>query len=74
MEPALTHSNHRVTTDTCQHQTPMWIILHGGVGSQRRRWGADLARLADDLVATYGWVMWREGDEAHLKHRSMMPH
>jgi hypothetical protein len=51
----------------------MWMVIHGGVGSQRRRWGFDVARLADDLVEKYGWVMWREGNEAHLKHRSMMP-
>ena len=73
MDTTLTHSNHRVTADTCQLQTPMWMVIHGGVGSQRRRWGFDVARLADDLVEKYGWVMWREGNEAHLKHRSMMP-
>lgn len=74
MDLALTHTNQRVTADTCQQQTPMWMVLHYAVGWDRRRWGPDLATLADDLVEKYGWVMWREGNEAHLKHRSMMPH
>lgn len=52
-------------------EAPTWMVLHGGVGAQRRRWGPDMAQLAEDLVR-HGWVMWREGAEAHLKHRAMM--
>lgn len=53
---------------------PKWIVLHGGAGSQRRRWGPDMARLLADLVERYGWVTWREGTDAHVKHRALMSH
>lgn len=69
MEPNVANQCHANNT---QEQTPMWIVLHGGAGSQRRRWCEDIARLAADLVEKYGWVMWREGSDAHVKHRSMM--
>lgn len=51
---------------------PTWLVLHGGIGAQRRRWGPDMERLLTDLVNRYGWVMWREGRDAHVKHRSMI--
>lgn len=51
---------------------PMWIVLHNATGAQRRRWGPDMVALVSDLVDRYGWVMWREGADAHVKHRSLM--
>ena len=58
----------------CNSEAPRWLVLHRPVDPpQRRSWGADMARLADDLVK-HGWVMWREGSDVHLKHRCLMAH
>lgn len=49
---------------------PKWLVIHYPVDRpKRQRW---LRQLADDLVA-HGWVIWREGADAHVKHRSLMP-
>ena len=51
---------------------PLWMVLHRPVGNpQRRRWGADMKHIADELIR-HGWVMWREGSDAHFKHRCLM--
>jgi hypothetical protein len=50
---------------------PRWFVLHGGVGSLRRRWGPDMQRIADDLVR-YGWIIKREGADLVAKHSSRM--
>ena len=56
----------------CNSEAPRWLVLHRPVGNpQRRTWGPDMQRLADDLIK-HDWVMWREGQEAHFKHRCMM--
>lgn len=52
---------------------PIWMVLHTPSGSQRRRWGADMARIADELVRC-DWVIWRDGSEVHAKHRCLMAH
>lgn len=62
-------------TRTSNAGEPMWLVLHRPVGApQRRRWGQDVKHLVDDLVEKYGWVLWHEGREAHVKHRSLMAH
>jgi len=50
-------------------EPPKWLILHRPSEPQRRSWGADMARLVDDLTR-HGWVVWREGHEVHVKHRA----
>jgi hypothetical protein len=58
----------------CNSEALRWLVLHRPVGDpQRRTWGPDMQRLGDDLVK-HGWVTWREGQEAHFKHRCMMEH
>lgn len=59
-------------TQAVSEAEPMWIVLHNASGSQRRRWGPDMAQLCRDLVERYGWLMWREGRDAHVKHRCLM--
>jgi hypothetical protein len=54
-----------------ENDPPKWFVLHSALGAQRRRWGDDMARLADDLLA-HGWVVWRSGDQVEAKHRCMM--
>jgi hypothetical protein len=56
-------------TRTGNAETPKWLILHRPSEPQRRSWGADMARLVDDLIE-HGWVVWREGQEVHVKHRA----
>ncbi len=50
-------------------EQPKWLILHRPIEPQRRSWGADMAMLVDDLIR-HGWVVWREGQEVHVKHRA----
>lgn len=56
-----------------ENEQPMWFVLHNASGSQRRRWGPDMAKLADDLL-NYGWVVWRSGNQVEAKHRCLMAH
>lgn len=53
---------------------PMWMVLHTPGGSQRRRWGDDMARIVSDLVK-HDWLVWPErgGTEIHARHRAFMP-
>lgn len=50
-------------------EPPKWLVLHRPSEPQRRSWGADMARLVDDLIRC-DWVVWREGSEVHVKHRA----
>lgn len=56
-------------TRTSNAEPPKWLILHRPLEPQRRSWGADMARLVDDLIRC-DWVVWREGHEVHVKHRA----
>jgi hypothetical protein len=55
-----------------ENEPPMWFVLHNASGSQRRRWGPAMAQLADELVS-YGWVVWRSGNQVEAKHRCLLP-
>jgi len=55
--------------EQAKSEPPKWLILHRPIEPQRRSWGADMARLVDDLIS-HGWVVWREGHEVHVKHRA----
>lgn len=58
----------------CNTDAPRWLVLHRPVDQpQRRAWGADMARLVEDLIRC-DWVMWREGQEVHVKHRCLIQH
>ncbi len=58
----------------CNSSEPRWMVLHRPVGDpQRRTWGPDVQSIADQLKR-FGWIEWREGSEAHFKHRCMMGH
>lgn len=56
---------------------PRWLVIWTGLGehmqSQRRSWGADMKRIADILIGTGQWVIYREGDAVTLKHRCQLP-
>ena len=61
---------------TAQAETaqPRWIVIYGGhpENVQRRSWGADMARVADTLIRSGQWVIWREGPSVHCRHRSQV--
>lgn len=59
-------------TVNTENAPPKWLVLHGGhpENIQRRRWGDDMARIADTLVKTGQWLIWREGDDVQCIHRS----
>ena len=49
---------------------PRWMVIHYPIEPKRHRWSAELA----ETLINYGWVIWREGADAHRKHRCLMPH
>ena len=53
---------------------PRWFVLHGGAGAQRYRWDAWAKGVADALVSTGQWVIWRDGCQVEIKHRCMLAH
>lgn len=59
-------------TSASKCEEPRWFLLHGAIGAERSRWGAEMKALADKLVEC-GWVIWRDGDTVEAKHRCMMP-
>lgn len=54
------------------HTEPLWIVLHGGAGAQRYRWGEWAKGVADTLVSSGQWIIYRDGNQVELKHRSMV--
>lgn len=56
-----------------ENDDPTWFVLHNATGCQRRRWGPDMAQLAEELIR-YGWVIWRSGNQVEAKHRCMLVH
>jgi hypothetical protein len=70
----LTNPNHRVHSDTCQDEKPMWMVLHGGAGAQRYRWSEWARGVVRDLTSSGHWIAYQDGNQIELKHRSRAAH
>jgi hypothetical protein len=66
-----------IALDTCpvNHASdipPQWIVLYGSSDeiSSRRKWGSWAIEICTLLVGTGQWVIYRDGPDVALKHRS----